>query len=418
MNNTVDLLQIELAPIIGRYCYLEPLILEKHATELFQNFGMDEKVFVNNLYGPFSNQVSFNEWLSVPNIPQKQFVVYFNDKAHGIITMHNMDHVHAVAEIGVTYSQVLQNTSASTEVIFLVLTELFERYGYRRVQWHCICSNVKSINAAKRLWFVEETRCRNYYVYKERSYDGLYFSILDHEWLRIRENFINWLDHDNFDESGTQKYKLNPDREKATEAYSLSNQVVLNWQNSILPDFLQLTGPMGNLLKLDLEAHSHELFTFSELHHEMFSYTNFGPFRDEEELVGWFKRFHEIWHHYCLFDNETGALLALLSLIVIGPDSGIVEISFLMVPSELYENEGLQEIINLILKELFGKLGYRRCQFQCNADNYKLFHCFNKIATFEGILRSNFIIKGQSCDSALFCITTEDFNERQMRLAQ
>lgn len=411
MSNAVDLLQIELTPIIGQYCYLEPLILEKHAEELFRSFGSDEKVFVNNLYGPFLDQVSFNEWLSVPAIPQKQFVIYFKDSAHGIITIHNMDHVHAVAEIGVTYSQVLQNTRASTEIIYLVLTELFEKYAYRRVQWHCVCSNLKSINAAKRLWFVEEARCRNYYVYKERSYDGLYFSILDHEWLRIRDNFMIWLNPNNFDEFGRQKYKLNPDREKITEVHSLSNQVVLNWQNSTLPGSLQFNGSMSNLLKLDLEIHAHELFIFTELHHTMFTYTNFGPFRDEEELVSWFRRFHEIWHHYCLFDSESGTLLAVISLIVISPDSGIIELSFLMVPDELYEDERLQKIINLLLQELFGKLGYRRCQFQCNADNYKLFHYFNKIAAFEGILRGNFIIKGQSCDSALFCITIEDFSE-------
>jgi RimJ/RimL family protein N-acetyltransferase len=215
---------------------------------------------------------------------------------------------------------------------------------------------------------------------------------------------------DNFDDKGQQKYKLNNEVEKITKAYSLSNQVIDNWQNSIAPEFLQINSDNAKLIKLNLDVHGRDLYTFTQTYPDMFTYTNFGPFYDQDELVNWFKGFHEIWHHYCLRDKTTNSLLAIISLIVIALDSGIAELSLLMVPPQLYEGTLLEELITLVLKELFCTLGYRRCQFRCNADDYKSFHYLDKFAVFEGILRNNFIISAQSYDSALFAITVEDFN--------
>ena len=39
-------------------------------------------------------------------------------------------------------------------------------------------------------------------IYKGRNRDTAWFSIIDKDWKRIKQNFEKWLDEKNFDESG------------------------------------------------------------------------------------------------------------------------------------------------------------------------------------------------------------------------
>ncbi|MFU8882609.1 MAG: hypothetical protein ACNA7Q_09605 [Rhodobacterales bacterium] len=48
--------------------------------------------------------------------------------------------------------------------------------------------------------------CRG--LYKGRSRDTAWFSILDHEWPRLKAGFEAWLDPSNFDANGQQRQAL------------------------------------------------------------------------------------------------------------------------------------------------------------------------------------------------------------------
>ena len=52
-------------PIEGRYCRLEPLDADRHATGLFEAYGADtdERSWTYLAYGPFRNFVGFREWI-------------------------------------------------------------------------------------------------------------------------------------------------------------------------------------------------------------------------------------------------------------------------------------------------------------------------------------------------------------------
>ncbi|HET9578546.1 MAG TPA: GNAT family protein, partial [Usitatibacter sp.] len=106
------------------------------------------------------------------------------------------------------FSPLLQRTAAATEAIFLMLRRAFDELGYRRVEWKCDSLNAPSRAAALRFGFAFEGLFRQAVVYKGRSRDTAWYSIIDREWPARRAAFERWLDAGNFDEAGRQRARL------------------------------------------------------------------------------------------------------------------------------------------------------------------------------------------------------------------
>jgi len=112
-------------------------------------------------------------------------------------------------EVGrVILAPALQKTRAATEAQYLLMKYVFEDLNYRRYEWKCDSLNRPSANAAMRLGFTYEGRFRNHAIYKGRSRDTDWFSIIDSEWPVLKKRFENWLSPENFDEQGQQKRSL------------------------------------------------------------------------------------------------------------------------------------------------------------------------------------------------------------------
>lgn len=390
----------------GKYCRLELFVKEQHAFQLFRAFGQSEEVFRNNLYGPFSDQASFNEWLSPVGVNQIQFVAYQNDCVCGIISIHGIDLESLTAEIGITLSTDVHNTQVSTESVYLILKMLFEDHDFRRIQWHCSCKNLKSINAARRLGFKEEAICRNYYVYKSEQLDGIYFSILDHEWSNCKNKLLLWLDKQNFDDLGWQKSRLNSSIKKYTYYSSISCKQLLDLTNVVPPNLPVLAGKNFYIEKMDLERHGEMIVMLANSQPEMFKFKNYQGLKSLEDFKNWFERFNDRWYHYCIFDGDSQYLLGVVSLFFICAESGVAELLLLMVPKEIKENELFQEAFDTIKNYLFAELKYQRLQLQCpTADTATIKVLEGLLLSCDGILRKSLILNHISYDMALFSIT-------------
>ncbi|CAF3826353.1 unnamed protein product [Rotaria sp. Silwood1] len=81
--------------------------------------------------------------------------------------------------------------------------------GYRRVEWICNALNVKSRRTALRLGFQYEGTWIKLAVIKGRSRDNSWFSIVDDEWVQLKQEFQRWLNPTIFDSNGQQLTKLN-----------------------------------------------------------------------------------------------------------------------------------------------------------------------------------------------------------------
>jgi len=111
----------------------------------------------------------------------------------------------------VMFSPLLQRTVQATEAHYLLMKYAFE-LGYRRYEWKCDSLHGPSRHAAIRLGFRYEGLFRQAVVYKQRSRDTAWFSILDSEWPLVQRAFEQWLSAKNLPQ-GVQVQRLSQIRE-------------------------------------------------------------------------------------------------------------------------------------------------------------------------------------------------------------
>ena len=201
------------APIEGRYCRIEMLSAERHASALFSAFG-----------GAAEN------WIYLPQDPPADFAGYRalvakmaastdplfhaivergTGEAVGVAALMRIDPANGVIEVGnINFAPALKRTPAATEAIFLLMRRVFEELGYRRFEWKCDSLNAASRRAALRFGFTFESIFRQAIVYKGRNRDTAWFSIIDREWPHLAAGYARWLDPANFDAAGQQRRSL------------------------------------------------------------------------------------------------------------------------------------------------------------------------------------------------------------------
>jgi RimJ/RimL family protein N-acetyltransferase len=131
------------------------------------------------------------------------------DRLGGMATYLDIRPNMGAIEVGyIWFAPFLQRTRHATEALFLLLSYAFDELGYRRMQWRCNALNDKSRAAALRLGFAFEGIFYQHMLVKGCNRDTAWYSILDHEWPRIRSNFERWLAPSNFDADGHQHLSL------------------------------------------------------------------------------------------------------------------------------------------------------------------------------------------------------------------
>ena len=201
--------------IEGRYTVIERLSKEKHGADLYQVYGpaSPAAMWTYLFKGPARNEEEWDRLLDDLMTAQGRFYYAIVDKdsgkALGTFSLMRIDQANRVIEVGaVTYSPALQKTRMATEAQYLLARYVFEDLGYRRYEWKCDALNQASRKAAERLGFTYEGCFRQAVVYKGRTRDTDWLSIIDQEWPAIKQRFEAWLDPSNFDANGQQKQAL------------------------------------------------------------------------------------------------------------------------------------------------------------------------------------------------------------------
>ncbi|MYN67148.1 MAG: GNAT family N-acetyltransferase [Acidobacteria bacterium] len=106
----------------------------------------------------------------------------------GMAAFMNMVPTHRRLELGhIWYVPAAQRTAVNTETVYLMLSESFDRLGYRCVEWKCDALNARSRTAAARLGFRFEGIFRQHCIVKKRNRDTAWFAMLDSEWPGYQE---------------------------------------------------------------------------------------------------------------------------------------------------------------------------------------------------------------------------------------
>ena len=201
-------------PMIGHFCRVEPLEIDRHAADLFaaNSEDTDHHLWTYLSYGPFDSLDSYIAWMRRVCFTNNPLFYAIVDNgtgtAAGVASYLRIDPPNGSIEVGhIVYSPRLQRTPAATEAMFLMMERVFT-LGYRRYEWKCDALNAKSRTAAQRLGFSFEGVFRQATVYKGRNRDTAWYAAIDQEWPALQAAFTRWLDPANFDENGRQRVRL------------------------------------------------------------------------------------------------------------------------------------------------------------------------------------------------------------------
>jgi len=206
----------------GRFCDLVPLHTD-HADALFDAFAVDadDREWTYLPYGPFASRDDFRTWVAENAVSDERtlFTIHSGTSRRptGIAGYLRMMPASGSIEVGhLRYCAQLQRTPAATEAMSLMMARAFD-LGYRRYEWKCDVFNAPSRRAATRLGFTFEGIFRQATVYKARTRDTAWFSVLDDEWPALRRAFDAWLHPSNFDRHGRQIRRLEDVRNSVGE---------------------------------------------------------------------------------------------------------------------------------------------------------------------------------------------------------
>lgn len=202
-------------PIEGRYARIERLDAARHAGELFEanardvagrnwTYLFDEKPATPEAYRAWASKAS-----STDDPLFHAIVDRGTGRAAGVAALMRVDRANGVIEVGhINFAPPLKRTRAATEAIFLLMRRAFDELGYRRFEWKCDSLNAPSRAAALRFGFTFEGIFRQAVIYKGRTRDTAWYSIIDKEWPARKSAFEQWLDPSNFDADGRQRRPL------------------------------------------------------------------------------------------------------------------------------------------------------------------------------------------------------------------
>jgi RimJ/RimL family protein N-acetyltransferase len=202
-------------PLEGRYCSLEPLDAARHTDDLHAAYaqapdgrdwtylGIERPVDMDGTRAHVERAAKSADPMHFAVIDRQ------SGRAIGTLSLMRIDPANGAIEVGsVNFSPLLKHTPMSTEAHYLLMKLAFDELGYRRYEWKCDNFNEPSKRAAARLGFQYEGLFRQAVVYKGRSRDTAWFSIVDGEWPVLRTAFERWLAPENFDAQGRQRMAL------------------------------------------------------------------------------------------------------------------------------------------------------------------------------------------------------------------
>jgi RimJ/RimL family protein N-acetyltransferase len=199
----------------GRLCRVEPIDPARHAADLFAAFAEDRdgRSFTYLGAGPFADRAAFDAWMSRTCLGEDPFFHAIVDRAsgraQGVAAYMRIEPATGVIEVGhINFSPAMQRSALATEAMYLMMRRVFEELGYRRYEWKCDSLNAPSRRAAERFGFSYEGLFRQATIYRGRSRDTAWFSMLDREWPAIRSAYEVWLGEGNFDAAGRQRVAL------------------------------------------------------------------------------------------------------------------------------------------------------------------------------------------------------------------
>lgn len=187
-----------------------------------------------------------------------------------------------------------------------------------------------------------------------------------------------------------------------------------HWSPRPLPARSVMEGRFCRVEPLDPLLHADDLFDANAEDREgrMWTYLAIGPFDTVETYRAWMERacrgddplFHAV------VDRHSGRALGVAGYLRIDRNAGSIEIGHLAFSPRLQRTAAATEALHLMMRRVFDELGYRRCEWKCDALNAPSRAAAQRFGfRFEGIFRQATLYKGRNRDTAWYSVIDEEW---------
>jgi len=167
---------------------------------------------------------------------------------------------------------------------------------------------------------------------------------------------------------------------------------------------------------LDATLHAADLWNVVRGHDSVWQWLSDGPFATEAEFTPNIeaKRVAKDSIFYAMISAEIGAAAGYASFMRMEPAHGVIEVGNILLSPALQRTTAATEAMYLMVRHVFDDLGYRRCEWKCNAENKPSRRAAERLGfTFEGIFRQHMVIKGRNRDTAWFSMLDSEWPARR-----
>jgi RimJ/RimL family protein N-acetyltransferase len=171
-----------------------------------------------------------------------------------------------------------------------------------------------------------------------------------------------------------------------------------------------MEGRFCRLEPLDPAAHAGALHAAWVGDDDGWRFMGYGPFADAASCRGWAEgqAGHDDPQVFAILDAAGPAGVA--AFLAIRPEHGVIEIGHIRLATRLQRTAAATEALALMLRRVFDALGYRRCEWKCDADNIASRRAALRLGfAFEGVFRQHMVVKGRNRDTAWFSLLDADW---------
>ncbi len=186
-----------------------------------------------------------------------------------------------------------------------------------------------------------------------------------------------------------------------------------DWTTRQRPAAVNLSGQYCDLAPLNVARHGEDLYKMlnDDKNIQGWTYLSYGPFTSLKAFLTWLTQAAEQTDPlFFVITDKHHQPLGLFSLLRINEAMGSVEIGHVHYSPTLKRSVIATEAMYLLLRHVFSDLGYRRCEWKCDALNDKSRRAAKRYGfQFEGIFRQAMIYKGRNRDTAWFAMIDKDW---------
>lgn len=189
---------------------------------------------------------------------------------------------------------------------------------------------------------------------------------------------------------------------------------VLNWRPASLPTSTPVEGRFCRIEPINVDHHGHDLFLAFRKDEagRNWTYLPYGPFETEGAFLDWLTAtcLGQDPFFHAISDLETSKVVGIASYLRIEPKVGVIETGHLHYSPLLQRRPAATEAMFLLMQRVFSELGYRRCEWKCDALNAPSRRAAERLGfRFEGIFRQATIYKGRNRDTAWYSILDQEW---------